>query len=264
MYAVDLTKIGRQILEARGLAAQIEPPSRSHPGFAMADGYEVGRLLHDKREASGARQVGAKLGFTNQSVWDQLGMDTPFWAPIYDTTVTGGSSTISLTGLVQPRIEPEIILGFKSGLAPGASLQEITSALGWTAAGFEIVQCHYPQWDMTPADAVADVGLHAILAVGQHVSTDTAHASELENLEVALWHSDRLLSRGHSSLALGGPIQAIAWLLRLPGVQGLRAGDIVTTGTLTTAHPIEPGQTWRLVTTGALELPNVTVHFDHE
>ena len=42
---------------------------------------------------------------------------------------------------------------------------------------------------------------------------------------------------------LGGPLDALGWLLReLPG--GLYAREIVTTGTLTPALPIGPAQRW--------------------
>jgi len=49
----------------------------------------------------------------------------------------------------------------------------------------------------------------------------------------------------------GGPLDALRWLLReRPG--GLRAGEIVTTGTLTPAAPVEPGQCWEhRISTGA-------------
>lgn len=261
MSAVNIAEIGLQISNARRLAQEMEPPSRTCSGFSLNDGYAVGRFLHEEQLRAGARQVGAKLGFTNQAVWRQLGLSTPFWSPIYDTTVTDAAS-ISLAGLVQPRIEPEIMLGFRSDVPPNASPEELSGAVGWVAAGFEIVQCHYPGWVMTPADAVADGGLHAILAVGSRVEMDASDLTALADVEVELWHGTTLVSRGRGSNALGGPIQAIAWLLRLPGVNGLRAGDVVTTGTLTSAQPIGPSQLWRFIAAGVPRLQNMTVRFD--
>jgi 2-keto-4-pentenoate hydratase len=31
--------------------------------------------------------VGWKLGFTNQALWAALGLDQPFWAPVYAETL---------------------------------------------------------------------------------------------------------------------------------------------------------------------------------
>jgi 2-oxo-3-hexenedioate decarboxylase len=102
--------------------------------FSLAAGYAVARLLDEEMLAGGAMRVGKKLGFTNQEVWSHMGLDTPFWSPMYDTTVTEAPS-VSLAGLVQPRIEPEIILGFSADLPAGAPAAEIGAAIGWAAVG---------------------------------------------------------------------------------------------------------------------------------
>jgi 2-keto-4-pentenoate hydratase len=221
--------------------------------FSLEDGYAVGRLLHEAAVASGWVPVGLKLGFTNPAIWGGLGLDSPFWAPIYETTVTDRRE-ISLDGLVAPRIEPEIILGFAGDLQPGASAVEVSAAIGWAALGFEIVQCHYPGWEMAPPDAVADGGLHGVLVVGDHVRRVMPDRRALAEVAIELSRANVVVARGKGSDALGGPVEAVTWLLRLPGVEGLRAGAIVTTGTLTAAFPIAPGETWRLTSTGPVAL----------
>ena len=49
-----------------------------------------------------------------------------------------------------------------------------------------------------------------------------------------------MVARGTGADARGGPVEAIVWLLRLPGVEGLLADSLVTTGTLTAAPPVRP------------------------
>jgi 2-oxo-3-hexenedioate decarboxylase len=73
-----------------------------------------------------------------------------------------------------------------------APTAEIGAAIGWTAAGFEIVQCHYPRWEMTPADAIGDAGVHAILVVGERVDMDPAGAAALADVDVELMRAKRL------------------------------------------------------------------------
>ena len=138
---------------------------------------------------------------------------------------------VSLEGLVAPRIEPEI------------------------------VQCHYPDWDMSPPDAVADAGLHGVLVVGQHVELAAADGDLLAEVEVELRRENVVVARGSGADALGGPVEAVTWLLRLPGVEGLRAGAIVTTGTLTAELPIARGESWQLNTTGPVALSQLHVSF---
>jgi 2-oxo-3-hexenedioate decarboxylase len=261
IIAVDPVEIYQRLATARRLARQVDPPSRIYSDFSLADGYAVARLIDEEMLAGGAMRVGKKLGFTNQDVWSHVGLDTPFWSPMYDTTVTDTLS-VPLAGLVQPRIETEIILGFSADLPARASATEIGAAIGWAAAGFEIVQCHYPRWEMTPADAVADAGLHAILVIGERVDIDPAGSAALADVDVELLRGETVVSRGRGSNALGGPVQAIAWLLRIPGVDDLVAGDIVTTGTLTSAHPLTPGECWRFTATGGPGLRGPTLHVE--
>jgi len=199
-----------------------------------------------------------KRGFTNQAVWNDLGLDSPFWAPIYDTTVID-SRAVSLLGLFAARVEPEVVLGFRDPVPAGASLAEIRRAIGWAAPGFEIVQCHYPDWEMAPPDAVADAGLHGILVVGEHRELGNADRTALDEVDVVLRREGTVVARGRSANALGGPVQAVTWLQRLPGVQELWAGAIVTTGTLTAAFPIAAGEHWQLSTAGPVTLRELTV-----
>jgi len=166
---VELDQLAVEIKAARETNGVLEPPSARTPGFSIDDGYAVGRYLHEQRVASGARQVGFKLGFTNQAMWAAFGLTAPFWAPVYSDTVTTGPK-VALDNFVLPRIEPEIVLGFRSAVSREASSDEISAAIGWVALGFEIIQCHYPSWLMTAADALADAGTHGALILGDRVS----------------------------------------------------------------------------------------------
>ena len=257
---VDIESIARQLSGARKSRALVEPPSRRQPMFSLEDGYAVGRLVHEAAVASGWVPVGLKLGFTNPAVWSGLGLDSPFWAPIYETTVTDRRE-VSLDGLVAPRIEPEIVLGFAGDLPPGASAAEVSAAIGWAALGFEIVQCHYPGWDMAPPDAVADGGLHGVLVVGDHAELVVPQGEALAEVGVELRRGNVTLARGRGSDALGGPVEAVTWLLRLPGIPGLGSGAIVTTGTLTAAFPTAAGENWQLQATGPVSLGELQVSF---
>jgi 2-oxo-3-hexenedioate decarboxylase len=250
---VEAEDIARELSNARKAGVLIEPPSSRYPGFTIQDGYAVGRLLDKEARASGAVPAGLKLGFTNRAVWASVGLDSPFWSPIYESTVVE-SRSVSLNGLVGARIEPEIVIGFRADLAPDAEPIPIADSVAWAALGFEIVQCHYPDWRMTPADAIADAGLHGMLVIGDRIHVSADDALSLADVAVDLCQDRVTVATGTGANALGGPMEAVQWLLRLPGVQPLQPGSVVTTGTLTSAMAIAPGQTWELVAEGPVEL----------
>src|SRR5437879_3756518 len=182
---MDATEVARDLATARRERRTVPPPSRRKTGFSVDDGYAVGRVLHQKFVDSGWVPIGLKLGFTNQAIWSQIGLNRPFWAPIYDRTVTD-TTEVFLEELVAPRIEPEIVLGFRADVPAGASSDEVSAAVDWAALGFEIVQCHYPDWQMEPGDAVADAGLHGVLVVGKRRELCSSEAHGLANVEVLL------------------------------------------------------------------------------
>ena len=63
-----------------------------------------------------------------------------------------------------------------------------------------------------------------------------------------LRRGDRVVERGVGANVLGSPAHALAHLVRalalLPQFPALAAGEIVTTGTITDAWPVAPGETW--------------------
>lgn len=244
-------------LEAARVTRTTLPAFSAGPdGFAIDEGYELGVRRFARRLSSGWARSGLKIGFTNQRRWKELGLDQPIWAPIYRETTLSERTALTIEEFVQPRIEPEIAFGFESPLAGGAGAAAIARAIAWVAPAFEIVECHFADWAIRPADAVADAGLHAALVVGRRTAISPDAASALSGIDVTLMKDGDEAARGRGSDVLGGPVHAVAWLLQaLPTGETISAGDVVTTGTLTEALPIAPGQRWTLRLEGAPGVP---------
>ena len=243
--------------------------SARYPGLTPESGYRAAAQVHAHRIARGWIAVGRKIGFTNRTLWERYGVHEPMWGTVYDRTLLIASNdrvTIPLAGLVQPRIEPEIC--FKLNAKPPRSNdpEALLMAIEWIAHSVEIVQCHHPEWKVTLADCTAANGLHGRLAIGTPtpVTEIPRLASLLPAFEVALFRESSIVDRGTGANVLGSPLLALAHfigvLAKQPLAPELRAGEIVTTGVLTDAHPVHPGETWRTSLRG-LPLPGLTVSF---
>jgi 2-keto-4-pentenoate hydratase len=172
---------------------------------------------------------------------------------------------VVLHGLVQPRIEPEICFGLKN--APRTEDPEkLLASIEWIAHSVEIVQCHHPDWKVTLADSTADNGLHGRLVVGTQVPIAGLRnlAETLPKLQVTLRKNGAVVDRGLGANVLGSPLLALAYLVQVlsgqPKAQALGAGEAVSTGTLTDAHPVSPGELWSTELSG-LPLPGLTIRF---
>jgi len=255
--------LAEELIELHRTPREIVPFSERYPGLTPEDGYAAARALHAERLARGWRPLGRKIGFTNRNIWPRYGVHEPIWGWVYDRTVQfaeRNQASVPLVGLVQPRIEPEIL--FKLRASPiSAEPQVLADAIEWVAHSIEIVQCHHPAWKVKLPDCTAGNGMHGRLVVGEALPLSPVLAGALPGAQVALMKEGRVVDRGAGSNVLDGPVQALGHLVgMLAGNERLRGGEIVSTGTLTDAYPVAPGETWSTAFS-ALPLPGLSVTF---
>jgi len=241
------------LLAAYDAAALCTRPSVQEPAFDLRAAFATADELRRLRIARGERPLGYKIGFTNRSIWQRYGVHQPIWGPVWDSTTAlldGAEARVSLRGLSQPRLEPEVVFGFARAPRAGMSLAELHGCLDWVAHGFEIVHTHCDGWRFTAADTVADAALHGRLFVGPRVPVAAwpTLGADLAALEMVLHCDGREIDRGRGENVLGGPLTALRlWIDAMaehtPGWR-VQAGDVVTTGTITDAWPLAAGQRW--------------------
>jgi len=254
--------LAEELIDLHRSPREVAPFSERYPGLSAASGYLAARALHEHRLGQGWKPAGRKIGFTNRALWARYGVHEPIWGTVYDRTLIFSqqpSCPVSLAGLVQPRIEPEVCFKLKSAPRPGRLVESIE----WMAHSIEIVQCHHPAWKVTISDCTADNGLHGRLVVGSPVPL--SDVDKLAEVEVKLFRDGKLVDRGTGANVLGSPLLALGHLVELLERQSdaapLAPGEIVTTGVLTDAHPVSAGETWSTEIAG-LPLPGLRIRFE--
>ena len=255
--------VARELLLARETATCLPLPSARHAGFDLAAAFAVADRILRERLAGGDTIAGWKIGFTNRTIWPRYDVHAPIWGPVWASTLRmldGVDDTLALAPFCQPRLEPEIVFGFARTPRPGADLAALAADLAWVAHGFEVVHTHFADWRFTAPDTVADFALHGALCVGPRVPIEQVAgdgpaagrgarlAEALSRLTVTLSQGERVVDQGRGDVVLDGPLQALrAWVdavaARTPHWR-IEPGHVVTTGTITDAAPIEPGQVW--------------------
>ena len=277
MTTTNATAKAAEILDAIDHQKRLAP----FAGIEMPQAYAVVAEMKRLRTARGEKVMGRKIGFTNRTIWDEYKVFAPIWGYMYDTTLfdaSGGAChrarasaarwrNVDLSKFAEPRLEPEIAFGF--GKAPQADMSpaQILDCIDWAAHGFEIVQSHYPDWKFSAPDTVANNALHGAYYLGEKVPVANDRAAWLEALtdfEISLFKNGHVVDEGHARNVLDGPLFAISHLLDLlkddPHNAPVAAGEIITTGTVTKAWPVAPGETWRTEMRG-LKLPGIEIGF---
>ncbi len=212
-------------------------PASVPTSLTVEDGYAIQDALAERR----GPVAGYKIGFTNDAVQSDFGMDSPIYGRVFaDTVRTDGR--FEYGELVDPLIEPEIAFVLDRPLSPPVTRLDVAAASRFAVPAIEIVDSRIEGWEFGAAGAVADNALAARLVVGDPVPVGEADLS-LEGVEVRVGGGRR--TNGVGAAALGHPASALAWLADALEEHGgrLEAGDIVTTGTLTDPLPVAAGET---------------------
>jgi 2-oxo-3-hexenedioate decarboxylase len=269
MAAAAFDALAAELIGLHEAPRQVAPFSERFAQLTPEAGYRAARHLHAHRLSQGWRPRGRKIGFTNRTLWPRYGVFEPMWGWVYEQTLVlaqGDRARVSLAGLVQPRIEPEIAFKLKAPPPRTRDPEKLLAAIECVAHAVEIVQCHHPDWKVTIADCCADNGLHGRLVVGTPMRVEEIPdlAAALPAAAVTLKKGALTVDRGVGANVLDSPLMALAFLVEVlaaqPDVPPLAAGEIISTGVLTDAHPVAAGETWSTSFAG-LPLPGLTLEF---
>src|SRR5262249_41058449 len=267
---IDAIAAAARLSDAHAARRSTPTPSSEDPAFDLASAYAVERELVRMRRAAGHRTVGRKVGFANKAMWRVLKLETLVWAHVYDDTVhyaEQGETALSIARMYAPKIEPEIVFKLRTPLADvSGDASAALASVQWLALGFEIIDSVYPDWKFQPADFVAAYGLHAALVVGEPVPVEPSAIPQLvetlPSFNVRLMKNGEVIEEGSGKNALRSPALCLAELAsaisRQPDTEPLAAGELISSGTLTSSVPIAAGEVWRAEVDG-LDLAPLTL-----
>jgi 2-oxo-3-hexenedioate decarboxylase len=266
----DVHAIAKEVVASLSSHAQIPTFSSRPGGLTLAQAYQVTPLLRAAFEARGETITGRKIGFTNREMWQAFGIDSPIWGYATNRTTRelADAQIMPLSEFSEPRIEPEIMFGLGKAPIRSMSDSELLECIEWVALGYEMVQSIFPHWKFTAADAVAANCVHGALLIGKRHAVAPRRSdwqSELARFAVELYRGGEMAQRGGGSLVLGSPLMALRHLIELladdPYNQAVRAGETISTGTLTLAMPVKPGEHWTARVRG-IPLDEISIKFE--
>lgn len=212
--------------------------------LTMPQAYEVQRRLTMLRLAGKRRIVGYKLGYTSAVMRSQMNVNTPNFGPLIDSMMLPCGATVN--HLLQPRVEPEIGLVLGTNLTGSdlshKPLPRLAEAVTEVRACLEVVDSIWEGYRFTAAQNTADGSSAAGVVVGPLLTVDPLHCDRI-SVDLTIGH--RRVATSTAAAAAGHPLMALAWLvdeLEHHG-RGVRSGDLILTGGLTAAVPLQPGST---------------------
>ena len=246
----EVSVIAGQLLDARRSRRSRAPITDSR-SLSLADAYAIQQVVTDARLQRGEQVVGWKLGYTSQAMRRQMNIDSPNFGPLTDAMLLTSGSSVA-PELVQPRVEPEVALRFGRRLGGEVTLDDVLDATADACACLEVVDSVYTGYRFTLEDNTADGSSAAQVVLGDSLVA----AGPLDAIPVVLSRNGQTVATGTSAAASGHPAIGVVWLVHQLAQRGLRleVGDVVITGGLTAAVPLEPGDTVSAVFADSVEI----------
>ena len=201
-----------------------------------ADGYRIQDALHDLLVADFGALVGYKIGCTSPVMQQYLDIPHPCGGGVFAKGVHDSGASLRASDFVRVGVECEIAARIARDLLPAEApftAEWMAEAIEAYLPAIEIVDDRYADWQTIGAPAlVADDFFAAGCVLGKPVARSDA-PDLLAVVGRALINGIEV-GRGTGADVLGHPHHALAWLanhLAADG-KGLRAGEIVLTGSL--------------------------------
>ncbi|MDP1752350.1 MAG: fumarylacetoacetate hydrolase family protein [Reyranella sp.] len=232
-----LAALRREHRGQSGLAPHLVPPDK-------ATAYKVAGLV---AEELGWPVLGWKIAAFKDEMQQALRTDSPIYGRTYFVKETPVVVVHATLASPIPEVEYQARLG--ADLPPRAkpySQEEVTEAVASLHPGLELAECRFIHDEAFPP-------LPAILADGSGSGTIVYGPAiadwrnrDIAGQEVTLSSDGRLRRKGTAGSALGHSMAPVTWLaneLSRTGV-GMKAGQMVSTGTLTGMLAPKPGETY--------------------
>ena len=142
-----ITKYAGRLLEAEKTTAAIAPLTEEDSNFTVEDAYRV-QLANIREKVKNGRVItGKKVGLTSKAMQDLLGVNEPDYGHLLDDMVVENGGTVSMSRLLQPKIEAEIAFILKEDLTGGdVSVIDVLKATDYIVPALEIVDSRIKDW----------------------------------------------------------------------------------------------------------------------
>jgi 2-keto-4-pentenoate hydratase len=208
-----------------------------------AAGYRIGACVTVE---AGEHVVGWKIAATSKAGQAHINVDAPLGGRLLSGRILKPYSTLTLGHNIMKVAEVEFAFCFARALPPRGfdySYDEVMDAVQSLHPSIEIPDSRYNDFTSVGAPSlIADTACASWLMVGDSFA-DIWRSLDLAEHEVHALKANKVVASGAGKAALGDPRNALHWLVNEVShyAEGIKSGDVVTTGTCVVPVPIAPG-----------------------
>ncbi|MCW5623288.1 MAG: fumarylacetoacetate hydrolase family protein [Burkholderiales bacterium] len=247
----DPEAVADRLLQDHQHHRNLIPFARDAGAEDLAAAYAIQAALVRRYEKIHGPRVGYKIGLTSARMQQMCGIPHPIPGVVLASRQQPSGIERRLSEMVHMGLEFEVCSRLGRDLPPRAApytVDDVALAVDAVAPAFEVIDDRNSPYPLDPLSLVADNAWNEGIVLGPWCESwpDLAAARgivECDGLEI---------DSGHGRDVLGHPFAPLAWLAtHLSGLgQTLRAGEIVSTGSMVTTRFPVAGNHYRFTVEG--------------
>ncbi|MBE3552105.1 MAG: fumarylacetoacetate hydrolase family protein [Kyrpidia tusciae] len=238
---MDLESLARRVSEHQRKGLAMKKLTLEYPELTVEQAYRIQALSVERSVAEGDRFVGWKMGLTSRAKQVSVGVEEPIYGRLL-ASMELRDPLVSVSGLVHPRVEPELAFVLKEGLhGESVTPREVWRATECVVPALEVIDSRYENFSFTLVDVVADNASSARFYLGEQGFSP--YGARWDEVGVVMRKNGEVVQTGAGAAVLGHPVRSVMMLTRMLAREGLglEPGMVVLTGGITEAVPVQPG-----------------------
>ena len=237
-------KAAESLITPWRLHTRIEGITPDHRPSTRSEGYRVQAAL---AELTGDRGIGWKIAATSIAGQKHIRVSGPLAGRLFESRLQADGASISIGSNIMKVAEAEFAFRMGRDLPPRAAPFTMDEVMGASAAlypAIEIPDSRYHDFLRAgEAQLIGDFACACWLILGTR-APESWRSTDLAAHKVSAWIDNRKAADGIGSNVLGDPRVALAWIANELSREdmGLKADEIVITGTCVVPVPISAGQ----------------------
>jgi 2-keto-4-pentenoate hydratase len=237
-----MTGLASQLWHARRSGGVVHLSDVEHPKN-LDDAYAIQDEIVALR---GQPSRGLKVGSTSVEAQRVLGTDEPGAGLLLAPYVYECPASISIVPAHTPAVEGEFAVKLGRDLPPRASpyaIDDVADAVAAVAGAIEVVGTRFSGGLAGKGRLLVTADCGANIAFVSGPWCDNPRSLDLRRHPVTMTINGAVRGTGTGERALGDPMNVLMWLANRQSSRGrgLKAGEIISTGTCTGLDPVRPG-----------------------
>lgn len=213
--------------------------------LTLADAYKVQLGILSRRQQSGEKLAGWKIGLSAEAARKAFNLSAPISAYLLASRHFSSGQNFSYASISKPIIESELCFTIGKRLSgPGVTREHVLASVSAVAPAFEVVDMRVnigADMPLGVADGIAQWGY----VTGMKLSPYPTNLN-LGEIEVEMKRNGEVFSKVVGKDVIDNQLDCIAWLANHLASYGLalEPGQDIMTGSFTKPTPIAQGDHW--------------------